>query len=82
MEKLIATLDFQNEADLLTATKEDLQKCKIKDKDITEHAITSIYAQAAFLRGIEPRNCFEELMSEMRNLKHFNTGVDELDKCL
>ena len=52
MDKLITNLDFQNEADLLTATKEDLQKCKIKDKDITEHTITSIYAQAAALRDI------------------------------
>ena len=82
MEKLIVTLDFQNEADLLTATKEDLQKCKIKDKDITEHTITSIFAQAALLKGIEPRNCFDELMTEMRDLKHFNTGVEELDKSL
>ena len=50
MEKLIRILDFQNEADLLLATKEDLQKCKIKDKDITEHTITSVYAQAALLK--------------------------------
>jgi RecA/RadA recombinase len=82
MDKLIRTLDFQNEADLLLATKEDLQKCKIKDKDITEHTITSVYAQAAILRQVEPKNCFEELYNEINKLRHFMTGVDELDKCL
>lgn len=67
---------------MLLATKEDLQKCKIKDPDITEHTIASVYAQAAILKGIEPRNCYEELIAELNNVKHFNTGVDELDKCL
>jgi RecA/RadA recombinase len=59
-----------------------LQKVKIKNPDITEHTITSVYEQASKIRGLQPRNAFEDLMQEVNNVKHFNTGVDELDKCL
>lgn len=28
------------------------------------------------------RNAFEDLMMEVNSVKHFNTGVDDLDRCL
>ena len=82
MEKLVKTLDFQNQADLLCASREDLQKVKIKDQDITEHTIQSVYARAATLMGVDSKDCFEHLVRELDGIKHFKTGVDELDKCL
>lgn len=68
---------MRNSAELLLATKEDLQKAKIKDTDITDHAVNQVYASAAMVAGIEPRNAFEDLMREMNGVRHFNTGVEE-----
>ena len=77
MQELVKVLDMQNASDLLLATKEDLAKCKIKDTDISEHAINQVYTRAAHLQGIEPVNAFELLTREMNAVKHFNTGVEE-----
>jgi len=32
--------------------------------------------------GIQPRDAYEELIREINGIKHFNTGVEELDKLL
>jgi hypothetical protein len=77
MKTLSKILDMRNKADLLLATREDLLKCKIRDSDISEHTINQVYAQAAILSGLEPRNAYEDLMREMNNVIHFDTGVEE-----
>jgi len=82
MQQLVKTLDMQNVADLLIASKEDLAKCKIKDNDISEHAINQVYTRVAHLHGVEPTNAFELLTRELNSVKHFNTGVEDLDKLL
>ena len=41
-----------------------------------------VYAESASEFGIKPRNGFETLVKEMRNIVHFKTGDDELDKHL
>jgi len=69
-------------SDLLLASKEDLAKCKIKDPDVTEFAINQVYTRAAQLNGVESTNAYELLTREMNQVKHFNTGVEELDKLL
>lgn len=68
---------MKNQADMLLATREDLEKTKTKDHDVSDHTINQIYAKAALLSGIEPRNAFEELMREMKGIYHFKTGVEE-----
>jgi len=47
MDKLYETLDMKNFSEMLLATREDLEKCKTKDHDISDHAINKIYARAA-----------------------------------
>ena len=68
---------MQSMADLLLASKEDLAKCKIKDTDISEHAINQVYTRAAHLHGVECISAYELLTKEMNAVKHFNTGVEE-----
>ena len=36
---LLERLDMKNQTDMLLATREDLEKCKTKDHDITDLAI-------------------------------------------
>jgi len=47
MEKLYESLDMKNFSEMLLATREDLEKCKTKDHDISDHAINKIFAKAA-----------------------------------
>jgi RecA/RadA recombinase len=71
MEKYISYLDMKNEAELLLASREDLEKCKTKVHDISDHTINMIYADCAEKVGIKPRNAFEQLVKEMKNIQHF-----------
>jgi RecA/RadA recombinase len=41
-----------------------------------------VYAESASEFGIKPRNAFEILIKEMKNVVHFKTGDDELDRHL
>jgi hypothetical protein len=82
MEKFVNFLDMKNAADLLLATWEDLEKCKLKVSDISDHTINMVYAESASEFGIKPRNAFEILIKEMKNVVHFKTGDDELDRHL
>ncbi len=68
---------MKNFSEMLLATREDLEKCKTKDRDISDHSINKIYAQAAIEVGIEPRDGFQELMRELDQITHFNTGNEE-----
>lgn len=77
IEKLCESLDMKNASEMFLATREDLEKCKTKDHDISDHAINKIYAKAADLMGIQPRDAFECLMREMDEVKHFSTGNEE-----
>jgi hypothetical protein len=77
IKTLCKTLDMRTKADLLLATREDLLKCKIRSSDISDHTIAQVYAQAAISAGLEPRNAFEDLMREVNNVIHFDTGVEE-----
>ena len=82
MDKYVNFLDMKNAADLLLATWEDLEKCKLKVSDISDHTINMVYAESAAEFGIKPRNAFEILIKEMKNIVHFKTGDDELDRHL
>ena len=82
MEKFVNYLDMKNEAEMLLATREDLEKCKTKVNDISDHTINMIYAESAEKLGIKPKNAFDLLIKEMKNIEHFQTGDDELDKHL
>lgn len=62
---------------MLLAPREELEKCKTKDHDVTDHTINQIYAKAALKAGIEPRNAYDELLREMNGVSHFKTGVEE-----
>lgn len=73
---------MKNQAEMLLATREDLEKCKTKVHDISEHTINMIYAESAEKFGIKPKNGFEQLVREMKNVVHFQTGDDEIDKYL
>ena len=77
MEKLYESLDMKSVSELLLATREDLEKCKTKDHDVSDHSINKIYARAAILQGIEPKDAFQELMRELDGITHFNTGNEE-----
>ena len=77
LEKLYESMDMKNFSEMLLATREDLEKCKTKDHDISDHAINKIYAQAAIQKGIEPKDAFQELMREMDGVQHFSTGNEE-----
>ncbi len=77
MEKLQKTLDMKSISDMLLATREDLEKCKTKDHDLSDHTINSTYAQAALVKGIEPINAYQQLIMEANNVIHFNTGNEE-----
>lgn len=59
MEQYISYLDLKNEAELLLASREDLEKCKTKVHDISDHSINMIYADCALKAGVKPRNGFE-----------------------
>lgn len=49
---------------MLLAPKEELEKCKTKDHNITDHTINQVYVSAAYAAGIQPRSAFDELMRE------------------
>lgn len=82
MDKFVSYLDMKHASDMLVASREDLEKCKLKVADISDHTINLIYAQTAAEMGIKPRNAFEQLVREMKSVVHFQTGDDELDKHL
>lgn len=77
MEKLCQSLDMKNVSEMLLATREDLEKCKTKDHDISDHSINKVYAQAAINMGIEPIDAYEQFMREIDNIVHFSTGNEE-----
>jgi hypothetical protein len=68
MEKLVQMLGMKNISEMLLAPREELEKCKMKDHDVTDHTINQIYAKTCVKAGIEPRNAFEELMREMNGI--------------
>ena len=59
MDKFVSYLDMKHASDMLVASREDLEKCKLKVQDISDHTINLIYAQTASEMGIKPRNAFE-----------------------
>jgi len=71
MEKYVTYLDMKHASDMLVASREDLEKCKLKVADISDHTINLVYAQTASEMGIKPRNAFESLVREMKNVVHF-----------
>ena len=77
MKDLVRTLDMNNQADMLLATREDIQKCKIRDNDISDNTIHQVYTQASMNYGIQPQNGFQLLMHEKSRVQHFKTGVEE-----
>lgn len=77
MDKLYESLDMKNFSEMLLATREDLEKCKTKDHDISDHSINQIYAKAAVQMGIEPVDAYQELMRELDGIVHFSTGNEE-----
>jgi hypothetical protein len=43
---------MKNKAEMLLATREDIEKCKTKHPDITDHSINQFYAHEAIQAGI------------------------------
>lgn len=79
MDTLLQLLDMNNQADMLLATREDLQKSRFRSrtKDISVNAINQVYAQAALNYGLQPRDAYEMLTREMDGVQRFSTGVEE-----
>ena len=77
MDKLVRMLDMNNKADMLLATPQELLKCNFRDNDISTHTINKVYADAAALNGLEPRNAYEILTKELDGVTRFTTGVEE-----
>lgn len=59
MDKLMKILDMKTFADMLLASKEELEKCKTKDHDLSDYTINSTYAKAAFEMGVRPTDAYE-----------------------
>lgn len=59
MDRLQKILDMKSLSDMLLATREDLEKCKTKDHDLSDHTINSTYAKAALEKGIKPIDAYE-----------------------
>lgn len=59
MEELMKILGVSSISEMLLATTEDLEKCKSKDSDVSDHTINSVYARAAIEKGIRPMNAYE-----------------------
>ena len=47
MDKFVNFLDMKNAVDLLLATLEDLEKCKLKVAHISDHTINTVYSESA-----------------------------------
>lgn len=62
---------------MLLATREELQKCNFRDNTISEHYINQVYAQAALIQGLGPRDAYEHLTRELDGVQQFKTGVEE-----
>ena len=82
MEQFAKYLDMKNSADFLLASKVDLEKSKLKVNRLTDNLINKIYFDAATAQGIHPVNSFDQLIHEMKTIKQFKTGDEELDKLL
>ena len=59
MEKCMKILDMKNIAEMLLASKEELEKCKTKDMDLSDYTINSTYAKAALEVGVRPVDAYE-----------------------
>ena len=45
-------LGMNNQAEMLMATPQELQKSHFRDNDISQYTINQVYAQAAEIRGL------------------------------
>jgi len=77
LEDLVRQLDFKNKAEMLLASREELEKCKTKNTDISEQSINQIYAQAAILQGVAPKTAYDEVVAQIASVKYFKTGNQE-----
>ena len=77
MDSLIATLDMNNQADMLLATPQELLKINFRDSRISANSINRVYQEAAALRGLAPRSAYEMLTRELDGVTHFKTGAEE-----
>jgi len=80
--EILKKLDFKSKAQFLTATREDLEKCKTKNHDVSDHTINELYAQYAQNVGFKIENWWEEVLSGIEKIKKFNTGIDSIDNWL
>lgn len=77
--EIMKKLDFKTKAQLLTATRDELEKCKTKNPEISDHSINQLYAQYAENMGFKIDNCWEEVLSGIEHIKKFRTGIDAID---
>ena len=54
-------LDMKNKSEMLMASREELEKCKTKNTEITDYSINQVYAEAAHINGIQPIDSYEAL---------------------
>jgi predicted ATP-dependent serine protease len=82
VNEILKKLDMKSKAELLLAAREDLEKCKTKNSSISDHSLNTIYSNLAQSEGFVPVHSYDVLISEMNKIKHFRTGMEELDQIL
>ena len=80
--EILQVLDMKSKAQLLMATREDLEKCKSKNSELSDAKINELYSKYAESIGFSIQNWWEEVISGIENIKKYRTGIDAIDKCL
>ena len=81
-KKIFKALDFNSKAKLLMATREDLDKCKSKNTDLSDFVINDLYGEYAESIGFKMENCWNEVLQGIDKIKRYNTGIEAIDSCL
>ena len=80
--EILQILDMKSKAQLLMATREDLEKCKSKNSELSDYRINELYSKYAESIGFKIQNWWDEVISGIDNIKKFRTGIDAIDRCL
>lgn len=77
--EIMKRLDMKSKAQLLLATREDLEKCKTKNSELSDHTINELYEQYAESLGFTFENWWDEAINNISNVKKFRTGEEVID---
>ena len=81
-KEILNKLDFTSKATMLMATREDLEKWKTKNPELSERTINEMYSEFAGTMGLKFENWWEEVLNGIEKIKKFNTGIEAIDDCL